>query len=95
MSAATFAKGLALVAAFSSLCMMLQMTVLQQLDDEFRRIDASGAVGSYNTTQQQAFSVLGASTPVAAVDQVQVLAALQSCWTVAWVLGLGPLRRKR
>jgi hypothetical protein len=32
VSAATFAKGLAAVAAFSSLTMMVQMTVLQQLD---------------------------------------------------------------
>jgi len=35
--------------------------LLRQIDDEHRRIDAAGAVAGYTSTQQRAFSVLGAS----------------------------------
>lgn len=42
--------------------------LLQQIDDEFRRVDQAGDVGSYHGTQQQAFSVLGASKLADAFD---------------------------
>ncbi len=51
-------------------------TLLQQIDDEFRRLDQTGIVDSYNVTRQQAFSVLGASKLADAFDVTQESPAL-------------------
>jgi hypothetical protein len=42
--------------------------LLRQIDDEHRRVDATGAVESYSDTQQRAFGLLGASKLTQAFD---------------------------
>ncbi|MGE0607861.1 MAG: DUF1501 domain-containing protein [Pirellulales bacterium] len=54
----------------------LRKSLLRQIDDEHRRLDAAGEIDRYSETQQKAFGLLGASKMVDAFDLDREPAAL-------------------